>query len=335
MSFTEIMKTVAPSIVGGIFQTLNTNSANSSTNRATQAFINQSTQYIEATNTRVQEMLAQGREDAAAALVQGTMESVSEIWRGAGLAEETIRSFLGEAQGYLAPTIAQGRYAQDEIARMLGIRNSAGVLEPWDPSLITETPGFKFRDEWGRRAVENSAIQNFLSGETARELTEFGQGLAGTYFDTRVDQLQGLAGLGANAEVAGADMTARAGQQIGTIQANAGQAAGQAYQSQGAGLADIISQFTLGGAQLATSAASTIANLGLAGLTARNNATTARANTLNTVIGDVTQAVTGLPALMGNKTGTATTTPSSNAGSIMGLSSPNAPIYDDFDVGQG
>lgn len=66
---------------------------------------------------------------------------------------------------------------------------------------LEKTPGYKFRFEQGQKAVEDShaAKGTLLTGAAAKDLTEFGQGLASTEFDNEYRRLFGIAGLGQGA----------------------------------------------------------------------------------------------------------------------------------------
>ncbi len=66
---------------------------------------------------------------------------------------------------------------------------------------LEKTPGYQFRFDQGRKAIEGSAAAKgtLLTGGAAKDLTEFGQGLASTEFDNEYRRLFGLAGLGQGA----------------------------------------------------------------------------------------------------------------------------------------
>lgn len=64
--------------------------------------------------------------------------------------------------------------------------------------LFMESPGYKFRFDQGRKAIENSAVARGVgtSGNTMQALTEYGQGVASQEYGTYLDQLLSLMGYG-------------------------------------------------------------------------------------------------------------------------------------------
>lgn len=66
---------------------------------------------------------------------------------------------------------------------------------------LEQTPGYQFRFDQGRKMVEggHAAKGTLLTGGAAKDLVEFGQGLASTEFDNEYRRLFGIAGLGMNA----------------------------------------------------------------------------------------------------------------------------------------
>lgn len=286
----------------------------SNVNDSTQEFIDQASASLEEAAARAEELILAGQEQAAAALIEGTKLGISEIWRGASLGEDALREFIGQANQFLKPIIKQGRYADNEIASMLGIPNSKGKLVPFDDTKLSNTPGYKFRYEWGKRAVENSAVGRYLSGQSAQELTQFGQGLASEYFDTRVSQLDSVANRGAQAASQASNNLIAGGGALAQLFGNAGQQAGNLQFQQGAGLAEIFTNSALNRAQLITNAESTLANLGLGAITANNNASIAAANSTNNFLSDITQAITGLPSFFNSNNIPAVSSISGNSG---------------------
>lgn len=66
---------------------------------------------------------------------------------------------------------------------------------------LEKTPGYQFRFDQGRKMIEDSAASKgtLLTGGAAKDLTEFGQGLASTEFDNEYRRLFGLVGFGQGA----------------------------------------------------------------------------------------------------------------------------------------
>ena len=327
-------------------QSNNTKQGSQESVRLLQDFLNTSMQMIEDTRIEADFLIQQGETAAAADLIQYTTEGVDEIWKGANLGAESIDRFMGKARSTLMPTIEQGGYASDEQARMLGIKDSSGKKHEFDPSIIEDTPGFKFRQEWGQRGVENSAVGRQLSGQSARELTEFNQGLAGTYFDKRFDQLGSMAERGDRGATTLANLYAGAGSATAGLYGNAGINAGSSLSSLGANLGNLRVGSAGQRAGLLTNTASTLTNLGLAGITGANQGIADTTNATNGFLNDLAIAM-GASGTFGNsQTGSNGGTPNYT---IAGGFQPTAPVaapsamtgftnrydYGDFDEGLG
>lgn len=84
-----------------------------------------------------------------------------------------------------------------------------GMLkEGFNPGDLTQDPGYQFQLEQGNRAISQGAgMQGSpFSGNTMQALSQFNQGLAGTTYNnafnrwqTQIQNLAGMAGMGANA----------------------------------------------------------------------------------------------------------------------------------------
>jgi hypothetical protein len=154
-------------------------------------------------------------------------------WAIAGSAGlSALSSVLGAKKaGDAADAAAQGTVAMFERTRrdlapfkQLGYK-ATGTLEDIyfggegvDVSPYIKSPQYDFiRDEGERSLLRTQAASGRLaSGETFREMSRFNQGLASTQFDSFVDRLMGMAGMGQNAAA-----------QTGAFGANAYNQAGQ------------------------------------------------------------------------------------------------------------
>ena len=197
---------------------------------------------IAAGQKRAEELIAEGMDKAAAAVIEASERAASAVLEGHRIADRRVRAFWREAKKDLQPIIRQGRYARDEMAAMLGIRNSRGKIVAWDADTLEETPGFKFQYEWGKRAVENSATGRVLSGQSARELTEFGQGLAATRFDQHYAQLAELANMGAVSAGIKGQLATQTGGQLGDQAITTGTNLGNIHMGTGNQLSGIYMQ---------------------------------------------------------------------------------------------
>ena len=111
-------------------------------------------------------------------------------------AEKYFDIAFGSTAETLDPFINAGLSALDQQAAMLGIPNSSGEIVPFNPDLITTTPGYQFEFEQGMKALESSAVGTKLSGQQVKAAEEYGQGLSSQYFNTYYDQLGKTANIG-------------------------------------------------------------------------------------------------------------------------------------------
>ena len=104
--------------------------------------------------------------------------------------------------------------------------------EPYD---FTGSPGYEFRFDQGRQAVENSLIGRGtgLSGRAAKELTRFGQDYGAAEFSNEFARNATLAGLQAPALNNLNALTANYGAGAANIYGNMGNAGASAYMNQG------------------------------------------------------------------------------------------------------
>ena len=117
----------------------------------------------------------------------------------------------------LAPWRETGETALTEYAQLMGLGD-----QPADYSSFETSPGYLFRQEEGIKAIERSqASQGLLqSGGTAKALQKYGQGLASEEYNSYLNNLSGLAGLGYTATT----QTAVLGQEATNTSATALQA---------------------------------------------------------------------------------------------------------------
>jgi hypothetical protein len=144
----------------------------------------------------------ENRADAQAA----TDASLSEFDTALNEALGRLSGAAGQADaGYAAAEAQQQPYAQaggrglSELMDAMGLNGAeaaAGAL-----SRFQTGPGYSFAMDQGVNALDRSAASRggLYSGGAARELTQFGQGLANQEWNTRLSQLAGLAGTGQQA----------------------------------------------------------------------------------------------------------------------------------------
>lgn len=125
-----------------------------------------------------------------------------------------------------APFRGLGTNAVNMIGRLYGPN---GPQEGWRDFL--NSPDYQFRFGEGTRALENSAAAkgNLLSGNFARGITEFGQGLASNEFGNYYNRLFGQAQLGAGTAANSANNATAMSGQVGQSYGNVGQAGASGY----------------------------------------------------------------------------------------------------------
>ena len=139
------------------------------------------------------------------------------------------------------------------------------------------SPSYQFRLQQGLKDLETSAAArgNLISGDQLKAITNYGQGLASTEYNSYVDRLSQLAGYGANAATNTANQAVQTGANVGqTITSGAAQA-GQDIQNAGLARAS-------GYAGTANAWGNTLSGLGtIAGQYAASQPTTQTDNQLN------------------------------------------------------
>lgn len=97
-------------------------------------------------------------------------------------------------------------------------------------------PGYQFALEEGRGAIEQSAAGRgtLQSGQTMKDLTRYGQGLATSNFENYMNRLQGLSNVGQQTAVQTGAFGQTAAGQIGRAQMAGGAARASGYQGQAA-----------------------------------------------------------------------------------------------------
>lgn len=131
------------------------------------------------------------------------------------------QQMFGAAQNALNPYVNAGTAALPTLSGLLTPGSSASALETM--------PGFQFQSQWGGLAATNQLAAEGLGGSAGpvgKALSDYNQGLAGTYYQNSTNALQQLvnSGLGGGSALAGNAISA-------------GQAIGQTQQAQGNALA--------------------------------------------------------------------------------------------------
>lgn len=126
----------------------------------------------------------------------------------------SISNFAGELFGsdQIAENAAAGRGAATEWGRTarsdlspfreLGVGQITGLQDLMsDPSSVTKLPSYQFKLSEGLGALERSKLSKgkFFSGETARDIIDYAEGLASSTYDTEWLKRFNLVNLGQSA----------------------------------------------------------------------------------------------------------------------------------------
>lgn len=125
-----------------------------------------------------------------------------------------------------APFRGLGTNAVNMLGKFYGPN---GPQQGWQDFL--NSPDYQFRFDQGRKALENSAAAkgNLLSGNFAKGITDYGQGMASTEFSNYMNRLLGQAQLGAGSAANAANNASAMAGQIGQGYGNQGQAQASGY----------------------------------------------------------------------------------------------------------
>lgn len=98
------------------------------------------------------------------------------------------------AQNALGPYVSAGKDILPTLQDLMTPGKSAAAL--------ASMPGFKFQSDWGNLAATNALAAQGLGGSTgplAKAISDYNNGLAGTYWQNTVGALQNFANMGAGA----------------------------------------------------------------------------------------------------------------------------------------
>mgnify|MGYP003636221155 CR=1 FL=1 len=159
------------------------------------------------------------------------------IGAAAQQARGDISTGFNDAQGYLDPYRQGGQQAQGSLESLSGARGQDAFNQAY-----TDNPYTQFLQEQGNRSVlaGAAATGGLGGGNVQKELTRFGQGLAGQGLQQQIGNLQYLTGQGANAASQSSNLAMGRGQALGGVSTNAasqqaqqGNLSGNAYMQGG------------------------------------------------------------------------------------------------------
>lgn len=215
-----------------------------------------------------------------------------DVLKGTTAANQALAGTLGTEQKNLQPYLKGGAQGETALTKY-ALSNPQFHFNLQD---YLNSPAMKFQMEQGTNAIQNSAAAGGrgLSGATLKDLTQYGQGLASTYYNQAFNQaqsqfqtnqnttLQNLSALTGTGEVANAQSNTALqnyGNQVSANDTNAGrilsgQALGVAGEqsSQGLTIADLASRLGLEGSTLAGNFAVGAGNARAAGIMGQGQA---------------------------------------------------------------
>lgn len=229
---------------------------------------------LEAALSGLQEGLGQARTDLTSytdkgleALESGLGAARTDLTGQEQIAQEQLASAFGRAEGMFDPYRTAGTDALAQQAALSGARGQEAFNQAYQ-----ESPYIQFLREQGERStLRNAAATGGLGGgNVQKELTRFGQGLAGQGLQQQIQNLGALSGQGMGATGAAANLASAGGQAQAGLSSNLGaQLAGLsqlggtsglgAYTNLGANLGNL---GTLGGTTAAQMAYGTGQDLG-------------------------------------------------------------------------
>lgn len=204
--------------------------------------------------TNVQNATAAGQ----AGVTNAVGTATGDVNTGVANANNTLGGVLGTEQQNLQPYLQAGQQGVTGLANYAA-SNPQFNFQPTQQQL-EQTPGYQFQLGQGQEAITNQAASQGLnqSGNTLKALTQYGQGLAGTYYQNAFNNA--LEGFQTNQNTTLANLSALTG--AGQTATGQSQSAEQNYGNQAAGNT-LQSQEFLG--QLGTQAGEYNAGLGLQG----------------------------------------------------------------------
>ncbi len=195
-----------------------------------------------------EQALRAGTQAGVSALSQGQNQALNTLQFGNQFAQDQLQQGVNALGGDFSASAASvdpmtGRPMFQQAAEGVGAFSPAGLQaqglqsalsgaqgqEAFNQALLN-SPVQQFLREQGERAVVNQATATggLGGGEVLRELTQFGQGLAGTQLQQQIANLQNLSGQGLQAAGQRGQFLSQAGQQQGQLAGQNAQLATQA-----------------------------------------------------------------------------------------------------------
>lgn len=229
----------------------------------------------------------------------------AQVSEATGTANETLQGLLDRITGGLDPYTAAGKQG---VQQLQDYTAGGGPKFSFNPDEFLNSDAYKFQLAQGQDAITNTAAARGLqsSGATLKELTNYGQGLASTYYqnafnnalktfttnqDTTLSNLKTLIDTGMSGEALGSSAIQNLGGQQAQNTVNAGFRNADTTTS----LAKFLASLNLGGAESS-------GQLGLEGATRAGNFAVGAGNAHGAgIIGQgtaLTQGIEGIGSLL-------------------------------------
>lgn len=174
----------------------------------------------------------------------GAESAASKQANAAQAAISAQQQMFGTAQQALSPYYTAGQSQLPTLQKLL-------TPGPSQTQTLQNLPGFQFQSQWGSMAAQNALAAQGLAGSAGpvgKALSDYNQGLAGTYFNNFIGQEQNFANMGAGSAGALGGLAVQTGQGVGAST----QAAGNALASGTLGATNAIAGGLTGAANSAT-----------------------------------------------------------------------------------
>ena len=248
--------------------------------------------------------------DAANAGVNGAGQKITDATVAGN---STLQGLLDSANGNFAPGIVSGQQGNTALQNYVA---SNPTFHAPTAEEVAQTPGFQFQLQQGSNAITNQLAGQGLnnSGKALTDLTQYGQGLAGTYYNDAFNRAQQQFQTNQNATLNNLQALIGAGNTANSQSIAAGQAFGapQAENTinaanNNANLQQFLGSLNLGGQEnrgaTDVNSAITGGNFFVNGANATAAGQLANGQGLANLLGDASKAVGIIPGL-GGSTGT-------------------------------
>lgn len=145
-----------------------------------------------------------GGNSAAKKIAQGNINAEHGILGATGAAQNDIQQ---GTQNYY-PFVGAGQQGLAGLQQYV----ASNPQFSFDTQKYFNAPGYEFQLKQGQNAIENAASVGGFGGNTLRDLTTFGQGLASTYYNDAFNRAQQSFQTNQNATLANLEALIRAGE---------------------------------------------------------------------------------------------------------------------------